>query len=120
MTNEELYLKTRIGNKNPFQVPEGYFDQFATELMKQLPQEKGKPMAKEIPIIHRLRPLFYVAACLFIAIMSITIYFNNADAEDDAAQMASASEMASDTFFEEATEYAMVDNTDIYACLMND
>ena len=28
MTNEEKYLKERVGQENPFRTPEGYFDQF--------------------------------------------------------------------------------------------
>jgi hypothetical protein len=120
MTNEEQYIRQQMGTKNPFRVPEGYFDQFATELMKQLPQEENcMPKARQIPLMQRLRPLLYVAACLLIGIISVSIYFSSSDAEDNAAQMANASE-ATDTYFDEATEYAMVDNTDIYACLMND
>ena len=31
MTNEEKYLKERVGQENPFRTPEGYFDQFTAK-----------------------------------------------------------------------------------------
>ena len=45
MMNEELYIKSRMGDKNPFRVPEGYFDNFAADLMQKLPR-KGEAREK--------------------------------------------------------------------------
>ena len=49
MTNEEKYLKERVGQENPFRTPEGYFDQFTANIMAQLPDRQpveSKPVAK--------------------------------------------------------------------------
>ena len=35
MDREELFLKQKFGNERPFRVPEGYFDSFADNLMKE-------------------------------------------------------------------------------------
>ena len=35
--NDELDLKKMVGNRNPFRVPEGYFEQLAQQVMQQLP-----------------------------------------------------------------------------------
>ena len=39
MKNEELYIKSRMGNTNPFVVPDGYFDNLAAEVMNKLPEQ---------------------------------------------------------------------------------
>lgn len=38
--NEEKYLEERLTKHNPFQVPEGYFDSFAEQVMNQLPERQ--------------------------------------------------------------------------------
>ena len=40
MTNEEKIIQEKLGNQNPFRVPEGYFDSFADQLMSQIPETK--------------------------------------------------------------------------------
>ncbi len=30
----EKYIEEKVGKRNPFQVPEGYFEQFASQLMQ--------------------------------------------------------------------------------------
>ena len=72
-------------------------------------------------ILHRLRPLLYAAACLLVAVLSVAVYLSD-DKATGAGQtaVAKATEVSADAYFEEAADYAMVDNHDIYACLMND
>ena len=114
MMNEDLYIKSRMGDKNPFRVPEGYFDNFAADLMQKLP-EKEKPVKKGL--IVRLRPLMYAAACLMVAIFTAAVFFSH----DDAAtpEVASISQPV-DSYVDEAADYLMADNMDIYACLTSD
>lgn len=114
MMNEELYIKSRMGDKNPFRVPEGYFDNFAADLMQKLP-EKEMPVKKGL--IVRLRPLMYAAACLMVAIFTVAVFFSH----DDAAtpEVASISQPV-DSYVDEAADYLMADNMDIYACLTSD
>ncbi len=111
--NEELYIKSRMGDKNPFRVPEGYFDNFTAGMMQMLPEQE----APKKSLIVRLRPLMYAAACLMVAIFTAAVFFSH----DDAAtpEVASISQPV-DSYVDEAADYLMADNMDIYACLTSD
>lgn len=111
MMNEELYLKSRIGDRNPFRVPEGYFDNFAAEMMQKLPEQPKQSL------IVRLRPWMYAAACLVAVVFSATLYFS---APDSASQEVVATATPTDTYVEDVADYVMADNIDIYACLASD
>lgn len=105
---EEKYLKERMTKRNPFRVPEGYFDSFADQVMAQLPEREQK--AKRM----MLRPWMYAAACMIVAVFSVTIYFSHVSDETmESPQMA----VVSEAYMDEAADYAMIDNTEIYACL---
>ena len=107
---EEKYLKERMTKPNPFRVPEGYFDSFADQVMAQLPEREQK--AKRMT----LRPWMYVAACMIAVVFSVTIYFSHVTDETmEISQMAAVSE----TYMDEAADYAMIDNTEIYACIVD-
>ena len=43
MIAEEKYLEDKYGKKQPFKVPNGYFDSFADNLMDKLPEQQQKP-----------------------------------------------------------------------------
>ena len=84
MTNEEKIIQENIGTKNPFLVPDDYFEQFAERLMEKLPDKEQQSAhqstltAKRSPFtVHRSKlRIFLAAACLCVAIFSIAIYFN--------------------------------------------
>ena len=129
--NDELYLKKTVGNRNPFRVPEGYFEQFTDQLMQQLP-EREDTVAKQLDIAQKhvsqtlarrtlLRPLLYAAACTALALMlGVSYYFmqSTAPSNEPAPIAVVATTPATDySYYEEAADYAMFDNTEIYACL---
>ena len=41
---EEDFIRKKYGSGNPFKVPEGYFEQFTSELMSKLPEKEMKPV----------------------------------------------------------------------------
>lgn len=106
---EEKYLEERVSRQNPFRVPEGYFESFADQVMAQLPEHEQK-VRRMIP-----RPWMYAAASLIVAVSCVTIYFSKISSNEpqEAPQMVAVSE----SYMDEAADYAMIDNTDIYACL---
>jgi hypothetical protein len=112
MTNEELYLKERVGQKNPFRTPEGYFDQFTANIMAQLPERQpmeNKSVAKKVAM--PIRHWFYAAACVAaLLVTAFSFHFHNTT--DNQQQVA-----FSETYIDEAADYAMLDNTDIYQLL---
>jgi hypothetical protein len=121
MINEEDYIRSKMGNKNPFTVPEGYFEQLAGDIMNKIPanvQKEQKPA-----LIKRLRPLLYAAACVCIAMFGVVIYQNLDKQGNDTLNANIISHNAADyndKFMEDAADYAMIDNDEIYASLLAD
>ena len=111
--NEELYIKSRMGDKNPFRVPDGYFDNLAAEVMKQVPDQQPA-QSRQV----RLRPWLYAAACLLVAVLTATLYLFQPDPAPQ--HVAVATSAPSDTYVEDVADYVMADNIDIYACLASD
>ena len=137
MINEEEYLKSKLGRRNPFTVPEDYFEQLTRRVMDGLPQQSqqtaeveqlkaGQPQRKAT--IKRLRPWFYAAACLLVAVFVAALTFNGKSEQPaiQTPQMAAATQTEatytyySDNYIDQEADYAMIDNQEIYACLLAD
>ena len=80
--NDELYLKQKVGNRNPFRVPEGYFEQLTEQVMNNLPevevakQESIAPVSQSRARKVQMRPWLYAAACSILALaMGVSYYF---------------------------------------------
>jgi hypothetical protein len=120
--NEEKYIKDHVGKRTPFTVPDGYFDSVVDNVMKNLPTEVA-PMKKMPTILQRVRPYLYMAACLIVAVFTITVYFND-HTENVQMQQLAVQESSVSTEWEDeedyAMDYVMLDNYDIYACLTNE
>ena len=120
--NEEKYIKDHVGKRTPFTVPDGYFDSVVDNVMKNLPPEVA-PMKKMPTTLQRVRPYLYMAACLIVAVFTITIYFND-HTENVQMQQLAVQESSLSTEWEDeedyAMDYVMLDNYDIYACLTNE
>ena len=122
---EEMYLIEKVGKQNHFKVPEGYFDTLASQIMAKIDEEGAAP---EIPVKVTkaktvwLRPLLYAAACgcaLFVSVASYMSYEDKSVAAP-AEKIAAVQQTFDDYAFDEAADYAMIDNQDIYACLSSD
>ena len=126
MTNDEKFLRQHIGEKNPFKVPEGYFENLVPQLMERLPdkpatagrEEPQKAVARVVPLMERLRPLLYVAATLFVAVFTFSVFMQKMD--DKAEPQLAAQTEGIDEYFDEEADYVMFDNYDIYACLTSE
>jgi hypothetical protein len=112
MNNEELYLRDNFSpDKNPFTVPTGYFDTLADRIIDGLPKEETTIKTKTN------RWWMYAAASVVLAVCSVTAYFHFNTQDENV--VASAASTSFDSF-DEAADYVMLDNQDIYACLTND
>ncbi len=128
MDSVEKYVRSRMSRKEPFQVPEGYFDNLVGEIMAKLPEQKeldgaGQTDSRKVvpltPSLYaRLRPVLYVAACLLVAVLSFAVYY--ADSDEKEGQQVAAQYSYKDASIDEVADYMMADNSDIYACLTND
>lgn len=116
MNNEDLYIIERVGKENPFKVPAGYFDQLTSRVMSQLPEQTVilLPERKPVSRLVSLRPWLYAAACFVaVVVMGVTLYSYQNVATDQ--QMAVAT--VESNYMDDAADYAMLDNAEIYACL---
>ncbi len=52
----------RIAQKNPFQVPEGYFENLTNQIMEQLPEQPSIEEPKTINLWEKAKPWVYMAA----------------------------------------------------------
>ena len=64
---EDTELKNRLGNENPFKVPEGYFENIVPEIMKQLPEAEVQESG-EIRMWEKVKPWVYMVA-MFCGLM---------------------------------------------------
>ena len=129
MMNEDVLIESKMGKRNPFKVPEGYFDQLTEQVMQMIPEENTQTAQVQVmnpaknAILRSLRPLFYAAACSCIAVFGVATYLHLNKEVNDTQQLQSnivTVHSYSDSYIEEATDYAMLDNDDIYASLLAD
>lgn len=122
MEKEEKYIREKMGDKSPFRVPEGYFDQLASRVMSQLPeQETSRPSGQQPRRQARLvalRPWLYAAACVIaVVVLTLTFHFHQRVAEPLDQPMAAVSAPVDDEYIDDVADYVMLDNTEIYAYL---
>lgn len=124
MKSEEVLLKQKYGQRRPFRVPEGYFEDFASRMETLLPDRVQAaaivPLAKAGGMV---RPLWFrlatAAACACglvfgtVALMNYEKSLGSVAPASDAEQSLSASPAMSAVDY--MADYAMMDNTDIYA-----
>ena len=123
---EEKYLIEKVGRENPFRVPEGYFDTLASQVMSRVDAEGNE--AQEIPMPVKkaktvwLRPVLYAAASVCALFISVVAYQSHSDQGTAAPTqtVVANNQMLMDDYFDEAADYVMLDNQDIYACLSSD
>lgn len=102
--------------KEHFTVPEGYFEQFTTQMMDKLPQQDFQPM--RVPRRKPLLPQIAAAAAvvLLLGFSAYTFVFDKQTDEVNVASVADAETMSSDDLYsiDEAADYAMIDRQDLY------
>ena len=128
---EEL-LKQKFGQENPFKVPEGYFDNFASKFMEQLPEEEPKAVEVEMPVAKRtwISPMrrFAIAASFAAVLFGAATYYASTGVnkdQDSQTEMASVAlkntetkSVQSDYMMDEMVDFAMIDNAEIYSYLI--
>lgn len=119
--NNEGYIKNKVGSKNSFNVPDGYFNSFASQLMEKLPEREMQAIAvKKKTVFEFLRPVLYAAACLCVAVFSTVLFFADEDSREAKSGIVAANDSKASVYVETEVDYAMMDNADIYAYLSNE
>lgn len=114
---EQKYIEEKVGKRNPFRVPDGYFDNFAAQMMQQLPEKpERKAQAKQVWL---RKPLYYAAACIAVLLISVTAWLlmPETDMQTTAPTQMAAQQEMTDEDLDQAADYLMLDNHDIYALL---
>ena len=120
---EELYLIEKFGKQNHFKVPEGYFDTLTSQIMAKVDAEGAapeKPVKVKNAKMVWLRPLLYAAACGCALFISVASYLSYEDRSVAAPAENIVAFQTVDDSFDEAADYVMIDNQDIYACLSSE
>lgn len=122
MIKEEDILLRKYGNKNHFITPDGYFDNLSDRLMAQLPE--GNPCIdmeprKSVKVL-RIIAKYAVAACVAgAAVVGGVALLQKQDANGGEVMANKQSAVHSEySSFDEAADYVMLDNQDIYASLV--
>ena len=73
MGKEDNILR-KAGTRNPFRVPEHYFEDFTQELMSKLPKKDTLPSMPEITLWQRVKPWIYMTAMFCGIMLSVRIF----------------------------------------------
>lgn len=122
MYREDKFITDTFGRKQPFKVPEGYFDDFASRLMESLPEQSEETTARVValkPSRHkRLRPIVVAAAGVIAAVFSVGVYLHTEGSHSPApASQATAQTKVSHAYtaVDAMADYTMLDTDDMYA-----
>lgn len=122
---DEGYIRSRAGSRNPFRVPEGYFEGFASQMMDKLPDCEPRVIPMGRSRLRVLRPLLYAAACVCVAVFCLTAYLmegqpSAAGSDADVAVASQYQNISLSTYEDDIMDCAMMDNADIYAYLSSE
>ena len=119
MIAEEKYLEDKYGKKQPFKVPNGYFDSFADNLMDKLPEQQPV-MTPHISMWRKWRKLrltVAVAASVCAVMFSVMTFMHNTKpTHSPLASNHTTKTVTNDSYntLDVAADYTMLDNDDIY------
>lgn len=109
---EEDFLKQKFGKKNPFAVPDNYFEELTDKVMSQLPDPPAEKLQLEPSRWQKLKPWVYMAAmfvgaALIIKVVSFSMQKNEVHQlmHDDAAQC---------QYIENLVDEAMLSDYELY------
>lgn len=119
MIKEEKKILERCGKKNPFVVPDGYFENFAENLMEQLPENHSQE-PPEIGMWQRIKPWLYMAAMFCGLMLSVRVFVGspNEDVPVNVSEAAGNSEFP-DEYIDPIVKQVMMDDYTLYQYLTN-
>ena len=118
----EKQLLSEYGNKRPFKVSDGYFDKLSERIMEHISIDAGnveQTHKKNIKLIRRLKPLLMAASIsglVFLAVLSYRGFLGNTNLFSDVNETTINEKLTAEDI-DEAVDYMMIDEEDMYACL---
>lgn len=116
--NPEEKILQKIGKKNPFTVPENYFENFTQELMDKLPAKEAVLQTEAPTLWQRVKPWLYMTAMFCGIMLSVRIFVGKPQQEEFPISQAEA-EMLPEEEWENFMRRAFTDNYETYQFLTN-
>lgn len=114
---EEDKIRKEVGTDNPFRVPEGYFEEFTSNLMSRLP-EKAKSDVFRVPTLwEKIRPWVYMAAMFAGAALIIRVASARMDMLSAGQPVAVDDTEAEMEYIDVVIENSMLDDYSLYVYL---
>lgn len=105
---------------NPFKVPSGYFETLNSRIMENVAKhEKLQTKSEPVKAKHvSMHPLRWAAACICMLVIGTSAFIFNSKYNESNDVAATAQQYtASDDAFNQAADYTMLDNHDMYQML---
>ena len=116
MGKEENILK-KVGTKNPFSVPDHYFEDFTQELMSKLPEKEPMLPVAEPTLWQRVKPWVYMAAMFCGIMLSVRVFVGEPQKEEIPHINVADAENIPDEDWEIIIDRIMMDDYTIYQYL---
>ena len=115
MKEEDNILK-KVGTENAFHVPEGYFENFTSELMNRLPEKEKLAFEQKEPTMwERVKPWAYMAAMFVGAALIIRVA--SSEHTPSVERMAADDTETEMEYINMAVENSMLDDYSLYVYL---
>ena len=121
MDAEEKLFEQRFGKKQPFTVPDGYFDQLAERVMERLPEQQPASVP-QVSVGHKWRRWAVAAAAGGVVLTGSLVFMEQRSGNEGLATTshratATTTDANSSSYssLDMAADYAMLDNDEIYA-----
>ena len=125
------HLQKEYGTQRSFTVPENYFSELSSRVMAQIPAEEQKETVVEVKprraTLRYLRPLAAAAMTIGVVLVGFLAYqeFDGAQgkhslADSHLAQGAHEAAASPEDDFDQAADYFMIDESDMYAYLASE
>ena len=117
--NPEEKILQKIGKKNPFTVPENYFENFTQELMDKLPAKEAVLQTEAPTLWQRVKPWLYMAAMFCGIMLSVRIFVGEPQKEEFPISLAEAAMLPTEEW-ETLVRRTSVDDYDLYELLLTE
>lgn len=116
MGKEDNILK-KVGTKNPFSVPDGYFEHFSQELMPRLPEKEILLIPSEPTMWERVKPWIYMAAMFCGIMLSVRVFVGEPKKHEFPTITQSETESIPEEEWEIIIRRSMMNDYDLYQFL---
>ena len=116
MERENNILR-KAGTRNPFKVPEGYFEGFTQELMDRLPEKEMIPEMQEPTLWQRVKPWIYMTAMFCGIMLSVRVFVGHPQKDEFSSITDMEMSDVSDEEWNFIIDQSMISGYDLYQFL---